>query len=526
MSVSTWVSPTQQFQAGSAARSQSRNPGPVENGTALSSGRSAHSRPETFTPSPAQNDRGLDNPKTSSSDCLSLNISVPSKPPVNPTIIISVNFRLGVFGFLVSKEILDYDLEFGESGVGNYGLWDQVEALRWVQKTIRAFGGDPEKVTLFGQSAGGGKYNLNVAYHQNCVKLSREKLTIIISANVHLLRNEPLFSSTIIQSGLLPLCGVMTVQQYQVIYDQMLIELDISTQLPPRERLQRLIEMDEDKLTAAMVPVCVIPVIAFSPCDDNVLIGQPMPKYSDYSSFEAPSWCQRIIIGDVKNECVIWNKSFRSLNSKKFTDRVYAFLGSKEKADKLLSLYQVDPSANGDDNFWKMEEFTTHGLYSAVNWSLIRAYPKIYAYYFDVPSPFDNDWSGLAHHSLDNVYIWSLLSEHLPASHRQVSAQMSEMWITFVNGNDPWERFDKSGKVMVFQPGEGVLKTVEEDSARGYKKWEEIERIGLLDDFHRLSDELCMMREGLTNAAVAPRVLQVDNMEAYSIKTKPRAVDI
>ncbi|CAH0050690.1 unnamed protein product [Clonostachys solani] len=499
--------------------------------------------PRDFYPIPSPERPWVDNPKTSSSDCLSLNISVPSKPPVNsdqchypvmifmhggafvyaaggaaiydgraladisqqlnePTIIISVNFRLGVFGFLASKEIQEYNLEFGESGVGNYGLWDQVEALRWVQTNIRAFGGDPDRVTLFGQSAGG------------------------VSANVHLLRNEPLFSSTIIQSGLLPLCGVMTVEQYQGIYDKMLTELDISTELPPRERLQRLIEMDEDKVTAAMVPVCVIPVITFSPCDDNVLIGQPMPKYSDYSSFKAPSWCQRIVIGDVKNECVIWNKSFRSLNSKDFTDRVHSFLGSKEKADKLLSLYQVDPLANGDDNFWKMEEFTTHGLYSAVNWSLIRACPTVYAYHFDVPSPFDNDWSGLAHHSLDNVYIWSLLGQHLPASHRQVSAQMSKMWITFANGNDPWERFDKSGKIMVFQPGEGVLKTVEEDSARGYKKWEEIEHIGLLNDFHRLSDELCMRREELTNAAVTPRALQVDSMEAYGIKAKPRAVDI
>lgn len=74
-----------------------------------------------------------------------------------PTIIISINFRLGVFGFLASKEIREYNLEFGEGGVGNYGLWDQVEALRWVQKHISAFGGDPARVTLFGQSAGGGK---------------------------------------------------------------------------------------------------------------------------------------------------------------------------------------------------------------------------------------------------------------------------------------------------------------------------------------------------------------------------------
>jgi carboxylesterase type B len=74
-----------------------------------------------------------------------------------PTILISVTFRLGPFGFLASKEIREYNKELGEDGVGNYGLWDQVEALRWIQKHITAFGGDPSKVTGFGQSAGGGK---------------------------------------------------------------------------------------------------------------------------------------------------------------------------------------------------------------------------------------------------------------------------------------------------------------------------------------------------------------------------------
>jgi carboxylesterase type B len=86
-------------------------------------------------------------------------ISEISRKDLNqPTIVVSVNFRLGIFGFLASKEIREYNLEHGEEGVGNYGLWDQVLSLRWVQKYIAGFGGDPEKVTIFGQSAGGGMY--------------------------------------------------------------------------------------------------------------------------------------------------------------------------------------------------------------------------------------------------------------------------------------------------------------------------------------------------------------------------------
>jgi carboxylesterase type B len=74
-----------------------------------------------------------------------------------PTIIVTITYRVGVYGFLASKEIKEYNSEFGEGGVGNYGIWDQIEALRWIQEHIHAFGGDPDRVTFFGQSAGGGK---------------------------------------------------------------------------------------------------------------------------------------------------------------------------------------------------------------------------------------------------------------------------------------------------------------------------------------------------------------------------------
>jgi para-nitrobenzyl esterase len=66
-------------------------------------------------------------------------------------VVVSMNYRLGVFGFFVHPELAQ---ESGHGSSGNYGLMDQVAALQWVQKNIAAFGGDPGNVTIFGESAG------------------------------------------------------------------------------------------------------------------------------------------------------------------------------------------------------------------------------------------------------------------------------------------------------------------------------------------------------------------------------------
>lgn len=63
-------------------------------------------------------------------------------------VVVSVNYRVGVFGFMAHPEL---DRE-GPSG--NYGLQDQIAALRWVKTNIAAFGGDPDNITVFGESAG------------------------------------------------------------------------------------------------------------------------------------------------------------------------------------------------------------------------------------------------------------------------------------------------------------------------------------------------------------------------------------
>jgi para-nitrobenzyl esterase len=66
-------------------------------------------------------------------------------------VVVSMDYRLGILGFYSHPEL---SKESGHSSSGNYGLLDQLEALRWVHKNIAAFGGDPNKVTIFGESAG------------------------------------------------------------------------------------------------------------------------------------------------------------------------------------------------------------------------------------------------------------------------------------------------------------------------------------------------------------------------------------
>lgn len=67
-------------------------------------------------------------------------------------VVVTINYRLGPFGFLSHREFADEDPNHSS---GNYGLLDQVKALEWVQNNIANFGGDPGNVTIFGESAGG-----------------------------------------------------------------------------------------------------------------------------------------------------------------------------------------------------------------------------------------------------------------------------------------------------------------------------------------------------------------------------------
>ncbi len=120
-------------------------------------------------------------PLKESEDCLTLNIRAPAYATDQPVmvwihggdhtdgsggephyqsnslpqrgcVLVTINYRLGMFGFLAHPELAT---ESSDGVSGNYGLLDQVAALQWVQDNIANFGGDPSRVTIFGESAGG-----------------------------------------------------------------------------------------------------------------------------------------------------------------------------------------------------------------------------------------------------------------------------------------------------------------------------------------------------------------------------------
>jgi para-nitrobenzyl esterase len=75
-------------------------------------------------------------------------------------VFVSINYRVGVMGFMAHPELTK---ESGYNSSGNYGFLDQMAALQWVQKNIAAFGGDPNNVTIAGQSAGSFSVNALIA---------------------------------------------------------------------------------------------------------------------------------------------------------------------------------------------------------------------------------------------------------------------------------------------------------------------------------------------------------------------------
>lgn len=115
-----------------------------------------------------------------------------------PIIAASIQYRLSFFGWMFSKEL-------GDAGAGNLGLRDQRMALHWAQENIGAFGGDPTKVTLWGESAGAFSVGYQLVAYGG--------------------RNDSLFHQAVLQSGA-PSAKFPTAAAWQPYFDALVDEVD------------------------------------------------------------------------------------------------------------------------------------------------------------------------------------------------------------------------------------------------------------------------------------------------------------
>jgi para-nitrobenzyl esterase len=329
-------------------------------------------------------------------------------------IFVSVNYRVGVFGFLAHP---DLTRESPEKSSGNYGLLDQIAALKWIKKNIDAFGGNPDNITIAGQSAG--------SMAVNCLIASP--------------LSKGLFNKAISESGFMLTDKTPSLE----FSEQSGLELARSVHA---ESLEKLRNVPADELMK--FPARYWPIV-----DGYVLPKSVSEIFKDGQENNIP-----VIIG--------WNADEAFVNAFKPKD---AFKQeAKEKygpaADQFLKYYP----ANTDEEAIRSQMKLSGDMIIAISgfkWAGVqsaRAKSPVYVYYFARRLPATADFVKYgAFHTGEVAYVMN----NLKFLHRpwepvdfQLEAMMSDYWINFITDSNPnraglpdWPKYDTLNyQVMVF----------------------------------------------------------------------------
>ncbi len=327
-------------------------------------------------------------------------------------ILVSIGYRIGLMGFV--------DLSYFEGGedypdAPNLGILDQIEALRWIQRNIRAFGGNPKNVTIFGESAGGGSVSL---------------LPMIPCA-------KGLFCRVIAESGSVALTfSKEECREFSKKLKHMSGAQSVS-------QLQRLSEFDLQQINEKLNQYNNFPQ------RDGKLI--PLNPYKPYENGETAD--VDMLIGTNAEEMNYWIEEvggmtpYRLLSSIKFENDMKILSASdKKRVRDFISLKK-------EERIWRMSRFYDEMMFRLPAVEQARLHSKnggkTYMYYWTVPSTLPMH---KACHAVELAYVFGNRDETIytgePAD-KSLSDTVMQMWTNFARTGDPstdsltWERYSE-----------------------------------------------------------------------------------
>lgn len=350
-------------------------------------------------------------------------------------VVVTINYRLGVFGFLRTKDLPGAGIE----STGNEGLLDCVAALEWVRDNIGAFGGDPRKVTIFGESAGSG----NAA-----------ALLVTPAA-------KGLFHRAILQSGALNLLRPASEgdRVARLILD------DCGLEPPAARKLrtltpERLMEA-QDRATPRAKGVSYTPLI-----DDDVVLAAPHDRLSEGYAAGVP-----VLAGTNLEEMKLYrfgDPAVEELDAEGLRRRVAAIgVGRDLEPEDVIETYRKARAGRRQDvsprELWFAISTDWTFRWGAMHLASIQSkHAPVFTYLFAKPSPAMDGRIG-AGHAMDLPYVFGTYGKSGfgavagtgPAVER-LSGAMMDAWLAFARtGNPstralPWPGYDtRARKTMI-----------------------------------------------------------------------------
>jgi carboxylesterase type B len=379
-----------------------------------------------------------------------------------PIVCVNFNYRVGLGGFLASKAIEEELHADGHEGCGNFGFTDQQVALQWVQRYIRHFGGDPEQVTLVGESAGG------------------------ISISNQLLAAQPCkFNRAVCMSGLATSIPAWTLEQHEVLFSDVCKHFGIDFDGPNVMDQLRLI--DQSELAEATPAIQSVESGTGNPCVDGWFYAKD-PR----SIHDAPEWLESYMIGDVYHEGVIFSMNIRNETYASVWQTLLEYIKDEFQLKTILEAYDISPAQTQSDFLAALEHMAGDAVFKMPNYATalvnerLRGNGKLFLYHFDQRSQLRNELEGTAYHAYELLYLFGNLGDQMNNSERILANQFALAWVDFVRGEAPWE--DPSPKWKVWGP-HGKIALMEErddepvrcyarmsqllkiDNGKTWKKW-------------------------------------------------------